>query len=285
MPCPVCHGQMVPYVAPWLRRCSACGFLSSSLVPAVLDEGMMEQIDEPTRLRALKDLRHQNFRQILGLLKSARPYGRLLDIGCAHGWFVQMASEAGYQAEGIEPDPHMFEIAKQAGVKVRSGFFPQDLQRDERFDVIAFNDVFEHLPDIEGAIDACAQHLSSDGVLLINIPSSSGPFYRAASALMRVGIAGPFERMWQKNFASPHLSYFNPKQLQAFAARHGFAEVAMAPLGSAPVSGLWQRLRYDRSAGLIASIFTWCAVVAATPLLRVFPSDTNVHIFNRLGRQ
>lgn len=279
MPCPVCDGRLEAHLAPWLQRCTSCGFLSSSLVPAVLDEGMMDQIDEPTRLRALKDLRQQNFRQILNRVRAIRPGGRLLDIGCAHGWFVQMAAADGYIAEGIEPDPHMFDQARSAGVDVREGFFPDVLGEDEQFDVIAFNDVFEHLPDIVGAIDACRHHLSADGVLVVNIPSARGPFYRIASMLQRMGISGPFDRMWQKNFASPHLSYFTPSQLRAFAARHGFSEVAMDRLSSAPVAGLWQRLRYDRSASLISSVAIWCAVVAATPVLWLLPSDTNVHFF------
>ncbi len=44
------------------------------------------------------------------------------------------------------------------GLPARKGYFPDALDKKEKFDVIVFNDVIEHIPNIEGALASCFQH-------------------------------------------------------------------------------------------------------------------------------
>lgn len=105
------------------------------------------------------------------------------------------------------------------------GFFPDCLAGggvDARpYDLIVFNDVFEHLPDVNQAMAACRARLAPGGRLDINLPASSGALYRLSRRLFRIGRPGSFERLWQKDFPSPHLSYFNSVNLARLAPRHG----------------------------------------------------------------
>src|SRR5262249_4953970 len=41
--------------------------------------------------------------------------GRLLDVGAATGYFVQMASEAGFEAEGIDISEHAASVGRSKG--------------------------------------------------------------------------------------------------------------------------------------------------------------------------
>ena len=95
----------------------------------------------------------------------------------------------------------------------------------------------------------------------------------------RFGIAGPHERLWQKGFPSPHLSYFHPALLTRLVEPQGFTNIHSGHLASIDFRGLWQRLRYDRSAGVASSAIVWTGVVLASPLLRLLPGDIALQIF------
>lgn len=279
--CPLCGGSQKRIRREWLLRCDSCGFLSSSLRPSIPEHTGDTQIDERHRAIALDSMRRPNYEQILDHLshEGSCVGGRLLDVGCAHGWFLQAAQARGFDAVGIEPDLEMFHIAKNNGMHVYCGYFPDQLPKHMSFDVIVFNDVLEHLPNVSAIFADCRRLLKQDGRLVVNLPNSRGFFYRAASFLDLLGIRGPLNRLWQYNFPSPHLSYFEPDLLQRLAAESGFESVFQGQLPSVRFKGLWSRLRYDRAASLAVCAMQYAAVAVCIPLLRALPSDISLHIF------
>ena len=128
-------------------ECTRCGYLASDLEPAIGDPDCAT-MDEGLRGEALQGLRRQNFERILDVLEPMRTPGnaRLLDVGCAHGWFLEAARARGYDALGLEPDAAIAALARGKGLGVIDGYFPDALPAGERYDVITFNDVYEHLP-------------------------------------------------------------------------------------------------------------------------------------------
>jgi hypothetical protein len=116
---------------------------------------------------------------------------------------------------------------------------------------------------------------------VLNLPSSRGVFYRLAEALDRAGLSSPLERLWQKGFPSPHLSYFDPDQLRRLMERHGMVEIDRSTLPSIRIDGLWARLRYDRRSAPAAAAAVWLGVAAAAPVLRHLPGDISLQIFRR----
>ncbi|WP_396134721.1 class I SAM-dependent methyltransferase [Cellulomonas sp. ATA003] len=104
----------------------------------------------------------------------APPGARLLDVGSAHGWLLRQATDAGLRAVGVEPDVAVARRAIDDGADVRVGFFPDALRPDDRFDVITFNDVLEHLPDPRAAVEESASRLVPGGLLVVNIPDRRG---------------------------------------------------------------------------------------------------------------
>ena len=281
-PCPICEHAVRQELLPWLFRCGGCGFQRSTLGEQIANGATREAIDERARADALGSLRRRNFRAILDALGRLRPQrGRLLDVGCAHGWFLHAAAAEGWRALGIEPDERMAQVARDGGNEVRTGIFPSALAEGETFDVIAFNDVFEHLPDVGEALRSCKRALVPGGLLAINLPDARGPFYRAARALARAGVRSPLERLWQKEFPSPHSSYFTAPLWRKLASKHGFSSVHGARLASVAWRGLWSRLRYDRSSSVVGSAAVFAGTLAVLPVLRVLPSDISLEIFER----
>lgn len=280
MNCENCSHTMRPGLAEWHWECPNCGLEASTLEPADLAEGD-RVVDEIDREAGLEKVRKTGFATTFSILREWRSEGRLLDVGCAHGWFLDEGRLAGFACTGIEPSARVAAKVTARGHQVLSGYFPDVLTGERGFDVVSFNDVFEHIPRASETMEAARSVLVSGGVLSIAIPSSRGIFYRLSKLLMRFGAVGPFERMWQKHFSSPHLYYFNRAVLTQLAARQGFETVFAGTLPSVRVAGLWDRLSYDTRSSRLGNMITYVAVIAAAPFLQIMPADIDLLMFRK----
>lgn len=266
----------------WVFTCPDCGYLASSLA-ANLSAQATPQIDEGRREAALAELRRQNFERVLDHIGTIVGPGqrKLLDVGCGHGWFLDAAASRGFDVAGLEPDAAMALRSRNKGHFVYSGSFPEALAGDQGFDIITFNDVFEHLDDPREALASCGRLLRAAGVAVLNLPSSQGALFYIASMLDRSGIKEPYERIWQKNFASPHLSYFHAAALASLAGRENFVELYRGTLPSLRSAGLWPRLRYDRKSSVCVASLAWFGIMLILPILPLLPADISLQIFRR----
>jgi 2-polyprenyl-3-methyl-5-hydroxy-6-metoxy-1,4-benzoquinol methylase len=282
MACVVCGTPTLPGLTDWHRTCPACGYESAALAPTINDAAAHTQLNEADREAGLKAIRQENFQTIVGYAAKLGPPGAatLLDVGSAHGWFLEAAASR-FQVLGLEPDTTVAAGTEARGLPVRNGYFPDALRAGERFDVIVFNDVIEHIPDIRAALAACHDRLNPDGVLILNLPSSSGLFYRLSKLFARVGWRGPFERLWQKGLPSPHVHYFRPSNLTRLAESAGFTLQLNAELPAVRANGLMARLRCAGKTSAAALYANYAAVMLALPVLRAVPSDIVVCAYRK----
>lgn len=259
-------------ITEWAARCPDCGTWASSLEPQINapNEHVASgtQIDTEARIAGLERLRRENFRDVLDRIGALVPLdgARLLDVGSAHGWFLEEAAARGARATGVEPEEDVAAGPIGRGLDVRPGFFPNALDQEETFDVITFNDVLEHIPDARATLAACAQFLRPGGVLSINIPNADGLGYRVAGTAARVGVRGPFERFWQYGLPSPHCHYFTRAGLTRLVGDSGFAVGGVGALSAISRDGLWERVHTFRRT-TPASIVSFAALWAAAPVL------------------
>jgi len=270
--CPVCGSVMWPGYEEWHYVCPVCKYEQATLQPVINDSRAHQLIDESRREAGLKSLRVANFRRLLARIKNFRGGGQLLEVGSAYGWFLDQAQST-FNVVGVEPDERVFDVARSRGVPVRRGYFPGILRKEERYDVIVFNDVIEHIPDIVRVLESCKAHLVRDGILVLNLPSSTGVFYRVAKILFRCGRAAGFHRMWQVGLPSPHLHYFNERNLTELLKRNGFDVRERGRLSALRLSGLLTRITYTGESHLLTRVVLWAILALALPLLRVLPSD------------
>lgn len=282
MRCIVCGQAQTVGLMPWHATCHACGYESAALEGTINAVPAGAPVDEAAREAGLKALRQENFRDIVAIARRfAKPGARrLLDVGCAHGWFLDIARD-GFDVLGIEPDEKVGQRTAARGLPVRQGYFPEALAPGESFDVIVFNDVIEHIPDIHGALDACHERLSPDGLLILNLPNSAGFFYRLSKLFARLVWRSPFDRLWQKGLPSPHVHYFAPENLARLVGSHGFIQLHSQELPSLRTKGLLNRMRCAGNISGPALYVQYLAVLAMVPLLRVFPSDIIVGVFRK----
>lgn len=271
--CPVCDSPLSDSLRSWHFVCPRCAYEQSTLTPAINENMAYANIDEAARETGLRELRISNFKTLLKAISLLKPQGgRLLDVGSAHGWFVE-AAMGSFDALGIEPDKEVCDLSAQRGLPVRNGYFPEALQAAETFDVIVFNDVLEHIPPVIDILRSCHQHLNAGGYLVVNLPSSNGLFYRVAGVFARLGYSGFFERLWQKGLPSPHVHYFNETNLAELVERNGFVTVVKGRLPVVSLAGLYSRISFAGKMNRVAKAVLYCAVALSLPILKLFPND------------
>lgn len=145
----------------------------------------------------------------------------VMDVGCASGGFgASLRTERGdaVRIVGIDAVPSQAVLARGRGFDVvYDGYFPDDLPSGERFDLITFNDVLEHLVDPWAALRACHAHLNPGGRVLAAIPS-----IQHADTLIRLlrgrwdysDIGGTLDRT--------HLRFFTPATMKELFRDTGF---------------------------------------------------------------
>jgi 2-polyprenyl-3-methyl-5-hydroxy-6-metoxy-1,4-benzoquinol methylase len=282
MTCIVCGKSQARGLAAWHARCPSCDYESAAFQVAINEQVEGASIDESEREVALKALRQQNFEVIVEVAKRLAPPGgrKLLDVGSAHGWFLE-AARGSFEVLGVEPDVYVGSRTAARGLPVRAGYFPDVLQLGELFDVIVFNDVIEHIPDVHTALAACHDRLDHGGILVLNLPNSRGLFYRLSKLFARLGWRAPFDRLWQKGLPSPHVHYFNRENLSALVRKHRFELVHCGELPALRASGLLQRLRYAGNMSALSLHAQYLAILCAIPITWLFPSDIIVCVFRK----
>jgi 2-polyprenyl-3-methyl-5-hydroxy-6-metoxy-1,4-benzoquinol methylase len=258
---------------PWHQKCPKCGYENAEFEMAINKKTSHKQLDENARESGLRLLRIRNFNKLLqAIVTNGRNEGSLLEVGCAHGWFLEAAKKNGFDILGIEPDLNIFNTTSQRGLPVRSGFFPEILSANEQFDLVVFNDVFEHMPDIKNVLAECREHLRPGGMLVLNLPSSSGMIYKLACLLCRLKFNVFFERLWQKGLPSPHLHYFNSKNLHQLLRNEGFEVVASGRLSTLHLKGLYTRVSFAKHS-LTFRLFSYLVLAILLPISLAMPSD------------
>ncbi|CAN7148557.1 class I SAM-dependent methyltransferase [Phenylobacterium sp. LjRoot225] len=281
MDCFLCDAPMRPDVLEGTFRCPACG-LYRSRFPVAINQAQDDRLDEARRERALKPLRVANFARLIDACAAHLPTGAsLLDVGCAHGWFLQAAAARGYRATGLEPDAEVAARAGADGAPVIQGFFPQALPAGATYDAISFNDVFEHLPDAHGMAEAVRARLNPGGVLILNLPLAEGAVFRIARLAARLGMRGPLGRMWQQGLPSPHLAYYSAETLLRLMRAHGFEPLARGRLASMSTRGLWPRIRYDRSVPVPKAALLYLAAAGLAVVSARLPPDIGYFILRK----
>jgi len=97
--------------------------------------------------------------------------GRVLDVGCGTGLFLQAMRAEGWGCVGVEPSPRASEFARtHLQLDVRQGTI-FDVDVAQAFDLITFWDVLEHTPSPRAVLLRAHRLLISRGYLAISLPN------------------------------------------------------------------------------------------------------------------
>ncbi|HVS94598.1 MAG TPA: class I SAM-dependent methyltransferase [Mucilaginibacter sp.] len=245
--CPVCgHPLKLKFKLRFnVYQCANCGLQHSD---AHFEHSFESDLQAGARDPGLKALRLHNFLTIIGKLKAEKKGGLTgLEIGSGNGWWLETCKDQKVHCIGIEPEQVYEDYHKEHKLNIVYGFYPDvSPKREKGYDFIIFNDVFEHIPDINSLVESLKEDLADDGILIINLPMSTGFFYNWAIRLHKIGMSGTLTRMWQFNFHSPHMNYFNEKNLEMLLDHHGFNTADVFPLKSLDIQSTKDRILADK---------------------------------------
>ena len=135
---------------------------------------------------------------------------RLLDIGCASGYFLSLVRTKGVKVLGVEMSEHWKKFAKDNyGIDILIGDFTQ-ISLEGKFDVITMFHVFEHIVDIPKAISELDSILKDDGIIVIEVPYINGIGSRLKG------------RNWRQLNPPNHINFFTKKGFKSLFMRSGF---------------------------------------------------------------
>ena len=146
--------------------------------------------------------------------------GRLLDVGCAAGFFLAEAQRY-YDCEGVELSAFSSKFAREhLGLKVHTGTLADAWFASGQFDLITLWDVIEHVPDPRGVLDEVARLLKPGGHAVLTTGDVESAYARARAADWP--LMGP---PW-------HLYYFSRTTLGCMAHAAGLHSVGCTAHGT-----------------------------------------------------
>ena len=184
-------------------RCSECGlmytpgrFRDPETLFADWSVERLRTYREPLLDGRFEHYRRRAFRRYLSVLERHSSGRRLLDVGCADGFFLDEARRAGYSTVGIEPNPAMAEFAREdLKLDVREGRLDQIDLGEAQFDVVTMTDSLEYLPEPRRDLARLSGHLAPEGVLFLKVPNGDYFMLRHRLDAMRrsgAGMGGAF---------------------------------------------------------------------------------------------
>ncbi|MDR3697194.1 class I SAM-dependent methyltransferase [Mucilaginibacter sp.] len=280
--CPVCgSSQKVKFELKFnVFKCPECGLFTSD---ANFDFSFKSDLELQSREIGLKKLRFGNFETIIKKLEELKGEKlKGLEIGSGNGWWLKVCQEKGIDCIGIEPENSHQDYYTENGLNVYYGFYPSpEVKSEKGYDFIIFNDVFEHIKELDELIIALKEDLAENGTLIINLPMSDGFFYRSAMMLNKFGITSYLTRMWQFNFHSPHMNYFNQKNLTRLLNRHGFMKAEDIQLDSLDFSTVKERIKADGGVNKLKAMFLSAGISFLKPVILSSKPDIRVFFFNK----
>ena len=134
---------------------------------------------------------------------------KLLDVGAANGYFVDLANKSHFDASGLEISNSAVDWAKKLKRPVNQGTL-ETLENGIEYDVITVLDVLEHVPEPLNFLRIARSKISNDGIILINVPYV-GSFFSKISG-----------KNWHAYLPPEHWMYFNKKSLGNMLKMAGF---------------------------------------------------------------
>jgi SAM-dependent methyltransferase len=222
--CPLCgspsHRELFEKQGFTFVCCADCGlvFVNPQLKESVALDGYRSADSGALWVEVLTSDRQQaldreKFSEVLDALEPHRGEGRLLDVGCSIGLFLDLARDRGWQGVGIELAPRALAMARGRGLEVQDVPLGEAGFVSDSFDAVALLSVLEHTPDPRSMLGECRRVLRAGGAVYVVVPNVESLACRVLREKART-----FD-------GRNHLVYFSPSTLRDALEQEGF-EVA-----------------------------------------------------------
>ncbi len=201
-------------------ECKNCGFVYVNPRPdeAYLKEYYQSYLpDTPDKIKKWKYMMSGVFKKTVSIIDEifSNKKGKLLDIGCAHGFFLQMMKDKEWDTYGIDLSKSAVDYARSTGLEVSNITLMEMKCPDNEFDVITMFYVLEHLLDPVSFMQDVYRILKPGGLLIVRVPHTT-PIVKLLKIL----------RIPNRLYDAPsHLSDFSPKTIKLLLQKTGFKDI------------------------------------------------------------
>ena len=149
-----------------------------------------------------------------------RDGGKLLDVGCGGGVFLERMREFGWNVSGLELAADVARrVELRTGITIHVGTLPHVDLGSQSFDAVTMWHVLEHVPNPRQLLKSAADLLRPHGLLVIEVPNiESGTF-------------AEFGPNWYGLELPRHFQHFSPKTLAAMLPAGAFRNVDVQQIG------------------------------------------------------
>ncbi len=224
--CPICLKSSRVYSRlNWLNQyhCSHCYtfFRSSDYMyhEDYLDDYFTDQyksqygktyLEDKEQINCLNQARLKVLRKLSPLKDDKNPL-RLLEIGSAMGFFLELAREAGYDTTGCEISKYASDYAvKELKLNVLQGNFNESQFEAAKYDLIAAWYFIEHHKDFLATLRKIKSLLKKGGVIALSTPNTHGITF----------LNSPIEYI--NKIPKDHFIEFSPRSLSILLKNEGF---------------------------------------------------------------
>lgn len=209
-----------------IQRCQDCGLLYTS--PRVKPQNLLDEYadnqDDGYFLQS--EARSMNAYLSLAAIRRHAAKGKLLDVGCATGFFLN-AARLSFEVEGVEPSRWARRYAEeQLKLAIKAPTLEQARFPDGHFDVVTLHDVIEHVPDPAGLLREVARVTKPGGFIYLVTPDCES---------LSAKLLGP--RWW--GLRPAHIYYFSRRTLAALLGKTGYEVVEATSFGRIFSWGYW----------------------------------------------
>jgi len=217
------YGQIV--------RCLDCRLVYTN--PRISEKGLLNAYEDTVDSDYLEEgsgrsvTAHFHINKIREFAKT----GLMLELGCSTGYFLN-AARTYFDVKGVEISKWAVKICEDKfKLDVHYGDLKSARYPSNHFDIVAMNDIIEHLPSPSETLKETNRILKPGGLLYIVTPSIN-----SFSARILGG------KWW--GLRPAHIYYFSPRTLKELAGVHNFHCLEITPLGRIFTCGYWlTRLR------------------------------------------
>ena len=271
--CVACNSKFKK-INDYVYKCTNCSLFISKLKPG-----------HGRDVEGISELRRKNFKKIIEIILSLNVNQslKILEIGSGNGFFIEECKKKNIDITGSEADEEQYNLLKKEFSNIIKINLPiKDLNNEllNKFDVVVLNDVFEHLVNLDLTLIQLKSMLKTNGQIVINTPSSDGIIYKFSNILEKIGFTIFYDRLWQKNLASPHLSYFNNLNLKMLFKKHGYNLIHTSSLDTVSKKGNFIRLNSTIKYKFICFLLSGLLYLFYY-FQKILPKDIILHIYKR----
>jgi 2-polyprenyl-3-methyl-5-hydroxy-6-metoxy-1,4-benzoquinol methylase len=208
-------------------KCSRTGLVFSR---DILPDSILEKLyaDSKVTFSEYTDIIRKDYWKPLEKFSDIIRKGAALEIGCSNGFFLEELKKQGFkEVHGCEPGKEAKDIAPDSVKKnIHTGFFTNEVYKDNTFDLICCFQTLDHLSDPLGILSTCYNKLKPGGLIYIivhNVDGLQAKIFGEKSPIIDV----------------EHIYLFNPKTLSKAVEKAGFKTVKTFPIKNSYPMEYW----------------------------------------------